>query len=101
MKSFAGISDTVVTYCGRLRKIMGQPLRKKCPYSEFFCSVFSLILSEFGEIRSISPYSVQMRENMDQKNSEYGHFLRSEHFSNCSKKNTWPSDECNGPVIKF
>ena len=22
----------------------------------------------------ISPYSVRMRENMDQKNSEYGHF---------------------------
>ena len=29
-------------------------------------------------IRSFSgPYSVQMRENMDQKNSEYGHFPRS------------------------
>ena len=25
----------------------------------------------------ISPYSVRMRENADQKNSEYGHFLRS------------------------
>ena len=29
------------------------------------------------EIRSISPYSVRMRENADQNNSEYGHFLRS------------------------
>ena len=29
-------------------------------------------------IRSYSgPYSVKMRENTDQKNSEYGHFLRS------------------------
>ena len=27
---------------------------------------------------SVSPYSVQMRENVDQNNSEYGHFLRSE-----------------------
>ena len=26
---------------------------------------------------SISPYSVQMRENADQSNSEWGHFLRS------------------------
>ena len=26
----------------------------------------------------ISPYSVQMRENTDQKNSEYGHFSRSD-----------------------
>ena len=28
-------------------------------------------------VYSISPYSVGMRENTDQKNSEYGHFLRS------------------------
>ena len=27
---------------------------------------------------SISPYSVRIRENMDQKNSEYGQFLRSD-----------------------
>ena len=26
---------------------------------------------------SISPYSAQMRENADQNNSKYGHFLRS------------------------
>ena len=37
-------------------------LRKKCLYSEFFWSVFSRIRTEHGEIRSISPYSVQMRE---------------------------------------
>ena len=24
------------------------------------------------------PYSIRMRENMDQNNSEYGHFLRSD-----------------------
>ena len=30
-----------------------------------------------GEIRSVSPYSVRMRDNTDQKNSEYGHFSRS------------------------
>ena len=29
-----------------------------------------------SEIRSIFPYSVQMRENTDQQNSEYGHFSR-------------------------
>ena len=52
-------------------------LRKKCPYSEFFWSVFSRIQTEYGEIRSISPYSVRVRENTDQKNSEYGHFSRS------------------------
>ena len=54
-------------------------LRKKCPYSEFFWRVFSRIRNEYGEITSISPYSVQMRENTDQKNSEYGHFSHSEY----------------------
>ena len=35
------------------------PLREKCPYSEFSCPHFSAC-----------------RLNMDQKNSEYGHFFR-------------------------
>ena len=33
--------------------------------------------AEYREILCISPYSVGMRENADQNNSEYGHFLRS------------------------
>ena len=52
-------------------------LRKRRPYSELFWSVFSRIRTEYGEIRSISPYSVRMRENVDQNNSEYWHLLRS------------------------
>ena len=56
---------------------LGLLLRKKSPYSELFLSVFSCIRAEYGEILSISPYSVRMRENTDQNNSEYGHFLRS------------------------
>ena len=43
-------------------------LRKKCPYSELFQSVFSWIWTE---------YSVQMRETADQNSSEDGHFSRS------------------------
>ena len=35
-------------------------LRKKYPYSEFFWSVFSRIWTEYGEILSISLYSVRM-----------------------------------------
>ena len=46
-------------------------LHEKCPYSEFFWPVFFRIWTEY------SPYSVRMRENTDQKNSEYGHFSRS------------------------
>ena len=32
-------------------------------------------------MRSISPYSVQMQENMDQKNFEYEHISRNEYVS--------------------
>ena len=33
-------------------------LREKCPYSKFFWFVFSRIRTEYGEARSISPYSL-------------------------------------------
>ena len=52
-------------------------LRKKCPYLQLFWSVFSRIWTEYGEVLRISPYSVRMRENTDQNNSEYEYFLRS------------------------
>ena len=47
-------------------------LRKKCSYSDLFWSAFSCIRTEYSIF--ISPYSVQMRENADQNNFEYGHF---------------------------
>ena len=47
------------------------------PYSELFWSVFSRIWTEYGEMLRIFPYSVQIRENKDQSNSEYEHFSRS------------------------
>ena len=49
-------------------------LRKKCPYSELFWSAFSLIRTEYGDIQSISLYSVQMRKNADWNNAKYGRF---------------------------
>ena len=52
-------------------------MRKKCykyRYLEFFWSLFSRIWTEYGEVLFISLYSVQMRENTDQKN--YGYFSR-------------------------
>ena len=48
--------------------------RQKCQYSELFWSVFAFTRTEYGEILRISPYSVRMRKNADQNNSEYGHF---------------------------
>ena len=52
-------------------------LCEKCPKTEFFWSVFSRIWTEYGDLLYISPYSVQMRENKDQKNSVFGHFSSS------------------------
>ena len=40
---------------------------KSVQIRSFFWSVFSRIRTEYGEMRSISPYSVWMRENTDQK----------------------------------
>ena len=50
---------------------------EKHQYLEFFWSVFPHIRTEYGKMFRISPYTVQMWENTDQKISEYGHFSRS------------------------
>ena len=42
-------------------------LREKWPNMEFFWSVFSCIWTEYGNLRRKSLYSVQIRENTDQK----------------------------------
>ena len=56
-----------------------------CDYcvSSFSAPYFFRTRAEYGEIVRISPYSVEMRENTDQKNSEYGHFSRSVCFNLC------------------
>ena len=60
-----------------LKNCKSLSLHEKYPYSEYIWSAFSRIETEYVEIRSISPYSLQMRENADQKKSEYEHFSRS------------------------
>ena len=52
-------------------------MREKSPYSEFFWSTFSCIWTEYKDLLSKYPYSVRARENLDQKNFEYGHFFSS------------------------
>ena len=61
-------------------KAVTTTLREKCPYSEFFWSIFSHIWTNYGDLLCISLYSIRMGENADQKNSEYGPFLRSAIF---------------------
>ena len=82
------ISSVIFIYAHAMVYINLQSLLK-------FESIFSVCLEQFGggklqkmfknddfalkrDFWSFSgPYSVPMRENMDQKNSEYGHILRS------------------------
>ena len=46
---------------------------KSVQIRKFFWSIFSRIWTKYGEILRISPYSVQIQENKDQKNSVFGH----------------------------
>ena len=60
---------------------------------ELFWSIFSHIRAGYGEILSISPYSVPMWENTNQNNFKYGHFLRSVYL-----KCIW---FCKYEILKF
>ena len=42
-------------------------LRENCQNTEFFWPLFSHILTEYEDLLRKSPYSVQIRENTDQK----------------------------------
>ena len=53
---------------------------KNVQIRSFFWSIFSRIRTEYGETRSISPYSVRMRQKRTRKNSAFGHFP---HSGNC------------------
>ena len=55
------------------RKYLRCSLPEQCSYSEFFWSAFSHIRTKYREIRNISPHSLQIQENTDQNNSDYGH----------------------------
>ena len=61
---------------------------EKVSVFEVFPVRISTIWTEYGEILRISPFSILMRKNMDQKHSEYGHFLDSDKpvFSRVSVK---------------
>ena len=75
-----GLSQCFPAFCIMLKSIKINEnfvQSKNCPYLEFFQSVFSRIRSEYGDVYSKFLCSFQMRENTDQKNSEYGHFSRS------------------------
>ena len=62
--------------CLRRYNLFSCHCMKSVQIRRFFWSVFSRIWTEYGEIRSISSYSVQMRENTNQKKTS-----KNEHFS--------------------
>ena len=82
-------------------KVLIVTLREKCPYSEFFWSVFSHICTEYGEILRVSPYSVRIRENTDQKNSQYGHFSCSGigNTNSCSEAYSQPGQKSRMEIL--
>ena len=51
----------------KILEITQETLREKCPNTEFFLVRVFRIWTEYGEIWSISPYSVQKLENTNQK----------------------------------
>ena len=69
------------------------------PNTDFFWSVFSCIRTKYGKIPGISPYSVRMRENTDQRK-----FRISTLFMQRKKSKTYILDmfeypsECSGSV---
>ena len=69
----------------KLREINTEKIHcvKSARDSELLWSTFSRIWLEYGHISCISPYSVRMRENTDQNNSKYGHFLCSDSSEIC------------------
>ena len=68
------MTEPALFHCWSQVGLISFSLRKKCFYSKLFWSAFSRVCTEHGEIRIISPYSVQMWENAEQNNSVYGHF---------------------------
>ena len=72
-------TEYLSVFCPNAGKYRPEKLRRWTLFTQCW-SVFSRIRTEYGEIRSISPYSGQMRENMDRKNSEHGHVSRIEYF---------------------
>ena len=69
--------ENFIFLCSERVSTKEQSLRKKRHYWKFFCSV----LSRIENLLCKSSYSVGMRENTHQKNSEYGPFSRSELFA--------------------
>ena len=52
-------------------------MHKSCPYLEFLWPTFSHVWTEYRDLLSKYPYSVQMQENIGQTNSKYKYFLGS------------------------
>ena len=59
---------------------------KSVQIRSFLWSVFSRIQTKYGDLLCKSRYFVRMRENTDQKNSEFGHFSSSAGGSPCCLK---------------
>ena len=70
-------------FCPLLYRACKCNTARKISKYNLFWSVFSRIWTEYGDFRSKSPYSLQIRENTDQRNSVFGQCIRSGKFKLC------------------
>ena len=76
LKSEMVVSNLKKCILGHILELLNLCLVKyESSYLKFNHCVKSVRIQRFS-----GPYSVRMRENKDQKNSEYGHFSRSKYF---------------------
>ena len=67
----------------------------------FFWSVFSRIRTEYGEIDFISPYSVRMRENTDQKKPRIWTIFKQWFYATGLLSLHWSHDKMKGTLTQI
>ena len=77
----------VNSQAGKSWKVLFTQIRPPRWNQPIFCRVLSLkVLSKMKSVHGQSSYSVQMRENTNQKNSESGHFPRNDTHTHTGRK---------------
>ena len=70
----------------RVWKYIKQTLRQKCPYSEFFSSVFSRIRTEYGEILNIQSEWEKIRTRKTPNMHTFHAVRKMQELSECKKR---------------
>ena len=74
----------------KINSLSWATLCEKCPNTEFFLVCIFYIQPEYGGLRSKSPHSVRIQENMDQKKLRiWTHFTQCKSHSKSTEENSW------------